>query len=57
MFCSLVHVLVKTKAMPSMVGKLIFKIEALLFQVFIKYFKFIKFVVFIFFFTDVFLDF
>ena len=57
MFCSLVHVLVKTKAMPSMVGKLIFKIEALSFQVFIKYFKFIKFVVFIFFLTDVFFDF
>ena len=57
MFCSLVHVLVKTKAMPSMVGKLIFKIEALSFQVFIKYFKFIKFVVFIFCLTDVFFDF
>ena len=57
MFCSLVHVLVKAKAMPSMVGKLIVKIEALSFQVFIKYFKFIKFVVFIFFLTDVFFDF
>ena len=54
MFCSLVHVLVKTKARPSMVGKLIFKIKALSFKVFIKYFKFIKFVVFIFFLTDVF---
>ena len=57
MFCSLVHVLVNTKAMPSMVGKLIFGIEALSFQVFIKYFKFIKFVDFIFFLTDVFFDF
>ena len=38
MFCSLVHVLVNTKAMPSMVGKLIFEIEALSFQVFMKYF-------------------
>ena len=40
-----------------MVGKLIFKIEALSFKVFTKYFKFIKFVVFIFFFTYVFFDF
>ena len=54
---SLVHILVKTKARPSMVGKSIFKIKALWFQVFIKYFKFIKFVVFIFFLTDVFFDF
>ena len=57
MFCSLVHVLVKTKAMPFMVGKLFFKIEALSFQIFIKYFKFIKFGVFLFFLTDVFFDF
>ena len=57
MFCSLVHVLVKTKAMPSMVGKLIFKIEALSFQVFIKYFKFIKIEVFIFFLTRCFFRF
>ena len=57
MFCSLVHVLVKTKARPSMLGKLIFKIEAISFQVFIKYFKFIKFVVFLFFLINIFFDF
>ena len=57
MFCSLVHVLVKTKLMPSMVGKSIFKLETLSFQVFIKYFKFYEFVFFICYLTDFFFRF
>ena len=58
MFCSLVHVLVKTKAMPSMVVKLIFKIKALSFKVFrvFQVFQIYQICSFYFFFDRCFID-